>query len=115
MANVLDPQSQSNRSYGLELLAWAGISLLLAKERLMLAAVGAGLVAIKVALPLVITRDKVLAEAFVIAIGILVILFPSIKKWKPSYEEPNARWLRMLSMGAGVAAAIGIIMLLKPH
>ena len=117
IVNIMAPQSRNYRLYGFQLAACAVISLLLTKERVLVLAVGTGVVAVRLGAALVMTRDlQAYGMGFLVAFGLMVVLLPSLRKWKPSDKEPNeTRWLGLLCVVAGIIAAAAVVILLKPQ
>jgi len=114
--HIVAPSSPSYRVYGFKLAACAIVAVLMAKERLILIAAGAGFVALRFGLALVIYQDwRSYLLGFLVASGIFVAILRARRDWKPSYESPAKRGVWGLATGvAGLGTAFAIITWLKP-
>ena len=114
IANTLAPESSGDRIYGLKLAACALVAVLLAKDRLIVILPAALFVALELAFILVSTRDwKAYGVGFLIAVGIIVALFPAARRWKSSYEDQRKKSLSALFVVAGFVVAAAVVLLLK--
>jgi hypothetical protein len=115
---VVEPKTPAQRAYGFKLAACAAIAILLAKERLILIAAGAGFVALRLAVALVITQDwRAYLAGLLISLGIVSAVLIMRRNWKPTYESPGPGKTNVLSLLVGIAglgAAVGIVFWLRP-
>jgi len=116
IANVVAPESPADRLYGFKLTACAIIAVLLAKERLVIILASAVFLALELAVALAVTRDwKAYSASLLVSIGILVVLFPVQRRWKPSYGDPPPTSIPgVIFVVAGIVAAVATVLLLKP-
>ncbi len=118
IVDVIQPGSHGQRVYGLKLAACAVLAILLAKERLILIAAGAGVVALRLAVALVFTQDwRAYLLGFLLSAAIVCAILWVRRNRKPSYESPGPTKtyvLTLLVVVAGLGAAIGIALWLKP-
>jgi hypothetical protein len=116
IANIVAPESSADRVYGFKLAGCAVIAVLLAKERLVVLLAGAGFVAVKLGVALVITRDwKAYGLGLLVSIVIVLALLPALRRWKSSYENrPQTSVPGILFVVAGIVAAVTVVLLLKP-
>jgi hypothetical protein len=103
--------------YGFELAACAVVALIFAKDRVMVLLVTTGVVALRLGVVLLITRDwRTYGTEFFIATGVLVALLPTLRNWKSSSGEPReGKALGLVFVMAGLALAVGVVLLLKPR
>ena len=118
IVNIIQPETHGQRIYGFRLAACAVIAILLAKERLILIAAGAGFVALRLAVALVVTQDwRSYLLGFLLSAGMVCAVLWGQRNWKPTYESPAPNKMYVVSLlvvVAGLGAAIGIAFWLKP-
>ena len=52
---------------------------------------------------------------FLVSIGIIVALFPALRRWKPSDEDPaKTKIPGALFVVVGIVAAVAVVLLLRP-
>ncbi|HYL84365.1 MAG TPA: hypothetical protein VE263_09030 [Candidatus Angelobacter sp.] len=114
-------QSPANRVYGLKLVACAVVSLLLAKERLILALAASAYVALHMAWGIIFTQTWEIFEWLVGSGSILVVILlvgfrtGVLRNWKPNYERPKKRRALDIAVGMlGLGLMIAIARWMKP-
>ena len=116
LVQIIAPASPAYRTYGFKLAVCAIVAVLLAKERLILIAGGAGFVALRLAVAVAITQDwRTYLVGFLVSSGICFAALQMGEDWKPSYAWPNKRSVLGLAVGvAGLGTAVAIGVWLKP-
>jgi hypothetical protein len=114
--DIITPKSPEYRVYGLKLAACAIVAVVLAKERLILLAGGAGFVAIRLAIALAVTQDwKSYVLALLVSAGIVLAVLRVRRDWKPRYASPaKTNALGILVGAVGLGSAVAIAFWLKP-
>lgn len=116
IVRILQPETQAQRVSGFKIAACAVIAILLAKERFVLIAAGAGFVALRLAIALAITRDwRTFLVGLLVSAGIVCAILLARGDWKPSYEWPTKTNILALLVGvAGLVAGVAVVVWLNP-
>jgi hypothetical protein len=116
ITQIISPASPAYRIYGFKLAACAIVALLLAKERLLLIAGGAGFVALRLAVALAITQEwTTFLPGFLVSAGVFLTILWVRRDWKPTYERPARLNVLSAAVGAaGLGAAVALGLWLKP-
>ncbi len=116
ISNILRPESAQDRAYGYKLAICAVVAILLAKERVIVLFAGTAFVALRLAVAILITGNwRTCGVGLLLSLGVIFALVPALRRWKPNYEDPpQTNVPRLVCVVAGIAAAVTVVLLLKP-